>query len=284
MGIVLLGNPVDYLRLAKELPVAIVTLADEVIVNVTGMEARVFHATEDAFLYIIKKNCDDTMPMELYERALQIRKGSYPFGVKGEYLETAEAFHEATISAISNDNWFLWAKAIANYYNCLGDYFYYHAEDFLKAASLYFRALAQLPQQSDDREIKELIGYLQSIIIECAALSFEKIGEDRLASSLARRAAASYAEAGKYSEKSIRNCYKHTTEGLKGYSRYLKAKWNLKNGEKPKAKKLLEQASRFYAKALAYQPLWKESGFSDNYEVAKREIADLEKRLAGKSL
>lgn len=293
MGLVVIGIPNDgNLKFGDTFPVA--ALTSSASGNKPGENPRKlgyssFNNAKDALLFIIERNFGTIgiTAREAYQRALETKNRCYPFGREGEYLRGAEEFLQAALVALGNREHRLWSKGMANYFNSMGDQFYYHVEDFFMAASLYHKALSYLEtiEKEKDKEKDELLHYLHSIIIESIALALERVGETSLAKVLSIRSAESYDYAIKFASKASLGCYMHTVSGLKGYSKYLEAKEKIRERSMEDAERLISESKRLYKVALTYHPLWKKSGFSDSYGRAQKEISELEdtiKKLKGK--
>jgi len=217
---------------------------------------------------------------QLLKTADAIHNSCYPLGERGEYRDSAVNY-EAAVALMRSDMGQARSKALASYYDALGDHCYYHEEDYLRAASYYDRSrrLSAEIERQGQQEAREVLLFLRAITVESIALAFAQAGDFGIARTLTLEAAKRYASAGHFAAPKTMDCYRHTVAGLHGWADLLEAKQTAALGDDRLARLLLDAAKDEYAEALKRQPLWAKSGFSDAYCKTEAELRDAERRI-----
>jgi uncharacterized protein (TIGR00725 family) len=208
------------------------------------------------------------------QRAAELHFASYPFGTASNYVEAAELYRSAMV-ATRNPS--VRAAMSARHQDALGDHFYYHVQDFLRAASHYANARIRLEEPADPG----FALYLNAIALESIAFGLSDIGEHRLAANVALVSAERY-EGGLIDAAADERAHLfHSAAGLRGDAAYYKALDAAAVDDLLAAETAIASARGHYRDALRHQPAWADGSTTDTYERAVGLLDDLEQRLAG---
>lgn len=233
----------------------------------------VFDEPLDAIQYILKASIKEEIePSYILGEAWDLHCNCYPFGDSGDYLFSGLRFQDANLYSLAQKQPQIAAKARAHIQDAIGDHFYYHVEDYFRAASHYSQALKILNDISlhDDNEFRE---YLTAIILECLAIGLEYINKLDLSTKLYQQASQTYQSAMNVSDKASQEFLEHSAIGLEGDVCRVTAMMQVQKGLLKEALLNVDNAQEQYEKALSFLPRWADSNLSDTYDHYSKKLA-----------
>lgn len=239
----------------------------------------VFDTPFDALQYILEDfHKEKTEPTTILTEAWDLHCTCYPFGDSGEYLNSALGFQKAISLSLAHDKPQFVSVAQAHYHDAIGDHFYYHVQDYFRAASHYSKAL-QFSSKMQDEKDEEFRGYLRAIILECLALGLEQVEQFDAAIALYTQAATYYRLAQSSSSAESQDYLEHSATGLEGDIHRINAIVQLRKGLHKNALSNVHEAQKKYEEALSLLPRWGNSNLSDTYSHYTEKLNSIKAKI-----